>query len=95
MPGGGLSPNKTQTLKSKTAFHVLETAKLTSTETECDKQSSKSRYIVEQYFGINHRKDKAKGGRFPKIKTNKVDCWFRQVANNIAKGLKILNRPSV
>ena len=71
------------------------TAKLTDMEIKRNKRISKSRYIVEQYFGISRLKDNAKRARFPKIKTNKVDCWFRQAAYNIAKGLKMLKFATV
>jgi transposase, IS5 family len=71
------------------------TAKITCMEIERNKKISKSRYIVEQYFGISHLKDNAKRARFPKMKTNKLDCWFRQAAYNIAKGLKILKLATV
>jgi IS5 family transposase len=65
------------------------TAKLTEHEIERNKKISKIRYIVEQYFGISHLKDNAKRARFPSINKNKFDCWVRQAAYNIFKGLKI------
>jgi IS5 family transposase len=65
------------------------TAKLTDLEIERNKNISKVRYIVEQYFGISHLKDNAKRARFPSINKNKFDCWMRQAAYNIFKGLKI------
>ena len=65
------------------------TAKLTDLEIERNKKISKVRYIVEQYFGISHLKDRAKRARFPQIDKNKFDGWFRQATYNIAKGLKI------
>ena len=65
------------------------TAKLTRNEIERNKRLSKVRYIVEQYFGISHLKDNAKRARFPSIEKNKFDCWLRQAAYNIFKGLKI------
>ena len=65
------------------------TAKLTEHEIERNKKISKLRYIVEQYFGISHLKDNAKRARFPSINKNKFDCWVRQAAYNIFKGLKI------
>ena len=34
-------------------------------------------------------KDNAKRARFPKIDRNRFDCWLRQAAYNIFKGLKI------
>jgi transposase, IS5 family len=65
------------------------TAKLTELEIARNKKISKVRYIVEQYFGISHLKDNAKRARFPSIDKNKFDCWMRQAAYNIFKGLKI------
>lgn len=66
------------------------TAKLTELEINRNKKISKIRYIVEQYFGISHLHDGAKRARFTTIAKNKVDCWYRQAAYNIFKGLKIL-----
>lgn len=71
------------------------TAKLTEFEIERNKRISKVRYIVEQYFGISHLHDKAKRARFTTIAKNKVDCWYRQAAYNISKGLKILKVATV
>ena len=71
------------------------TAKLTALEIERNKKISKVRYIVEQYFGISHLKDNAKRARFPEMVKNKFDCWYRQAAYNIAKGLKILRVAAV
>ena len=66
------------------------TAKLTEFEINRNKTISKSRYIVEQYFGISHLHDGAKRARFTTIVKNKMDCWCRQAAFNITRGLKIL-----
>ena len=66
------------------------TAKLTEHEKERNKKISKVRYIVEQYFGISHLHDRAKRARFTDIMKNKLDCWYRQAAYNISKGVKIL-----
>ena len=71
------------------------TAKLTSYEKERNKKISKVRYIVEQYFGISHLHDRAKRARFTSITKNKFDCWFRQTAYNISRGLKILGVATV
>ena len=87
------------------------TAKLTEFEIERNKKISKVRYIArpvefpegnalriplgEQYFGISHLHDKAKRARFPQISKNKFDCWYRQAAYNISKGLKILRLATV
>ena len=66
------------------------TAKLTEYEKERNKKISKVRYIVEQYFGLSHLHDDAKRARFTSILKNKMDCWYRQAAFNIMRGLKIL-----
>lgn len=71
------------------------TAKLTELEIERNKSISKIRYIVEQYFGISHLNDIAKRARFTDITKNKFDCWYRQAAYNISKGLKILRVATV
>ena len=71
------------------------TAKLTDYEINRNKQISKVRYIVEQYFGISHLHDGAKRARFTDITKNKFDGWYRQAAYNIARGLKILRRATV
>lgn len=71
------------------------TAKLTEYEKERNKKISKVRYIVEQYFGLSHLHDGAKRARFPNIVKNKFDCWYRQTAYNISRGLKILGVATV
>jgi transposase, IS5 family len=71
------------------------TAKLTASEIDRNKKISKVRYIVEQYFGISHLKDSAKRARFPQIAKNRVNCWYRQAAYNISKGLNILKLATV
>jgi IS5 family transposase len=71
------------------------TAKLTKYEKERNKKISKVRYIVEQYFGLSHLYDGAKRARFPGIVKNKFDCWYRQSAYNISRGLKILRVATV
>jgi len=71
------------------------TAKLTDWEMERNKKISKVRYIVEQYFGISHLHDRAKRARFTTIAKNRFNCWYRQAAFNIAKGLRILNHVAV
>ena len=71
------------------------TAKLTELEIQRNKKISKVRYIVEQYFGISHLHDGAKRARFTMITKNKMDCWCRQVAFNITRGLKILRVTTV
>ena len=71
------------------------TAKLTEYEKERNKKISKVRYIVEQYFGISHLHDNAKSARFTTVAKNKVDCWCRQAAFNISRGLKIMGVATV
>jgi len=68
------------------------TATLTELEIERNKKISKVRYIVEQYFGISHSNDRAYQARFTDIVKNKLDCWYRQAAYNISKGLKLTKR---
>ena len=68
------------------------TAKLTELEKERNKGLSKVRYIVEQYFGISHLYDRGKRARFTSIAKNNIDIWFRQVAYNIRKGIKVLKK---
>jgi IS5 family transposase len=71
------------------------TAKLTSYEKKRNKKISKIRYIVEQYFGLSHLHDGAYRARFTTIVKNKFDCWYRQSAFNISRGLKILGVATV
>jgi len=71
------------------------TAKLTSYEKERNKKISKVRYIVEQYFGLSHLHDGAYRVRFTTTAKNKFDCWYRQAAYNISRGLKILGVATV
>jgi IS5 family transposase len=70
-------------------------AKLTEYEINRNKTISKVRYIVEQYFRISHLHYRAKRARFTTISKNKVDCWYRQAAFNIAIGLKIMRVANV
>lgn len=65
------------------------TAKLTEFEKNRNKKISKVRYIVEQYFGLSHLQDNGQRARFTTIAKNKFDCWMRQAAYNIQKGIKI------
>jgi IS5 family transposase len=71
------------------------TAKLTEYEINRNKNISRVRYIVEQYFGISHLHDGAKRARFTDITKNKFDVWCRQAAYNIRRGLKILKLATV
>ena len=65
-------------------------AKFTEIEIERNKSISNVRYIVEQYFGISHLHDEAKGARFTTTAKNYFDSWCRQAAYNSRRGLKIL-----
>jgi len=67
-------------------------AKLTEHEIERNKKISKVRYIVEQYFGLSHLHDGGQRARFTTIDKNHIDIWFRQVAFNIKRGLKIFQQ---
>ncbi len=67
-------------------------AKLTEYEIEGNKKISKVRYIVEQYFGLSHLHDKGQRARFTTIAKNHIDIWFRQVAFNIQRGFKVLQK---
>ncbi len=68
------------------------TAKLTDFEKERNKNISKTRYIVEQYFGISHLHDNGQKARFTTIAKNNIDIWLRQTAYNIRKGMKVLQQ---
>ena len=52
----------------------------------------KFRYIVEQYFGISELHYGAERARFTTIAKNNLDAWFRQVAFNIQKGVKVVGK---
>jgi len=71
------------------------TAKLTEYEKERNKKISKLRYIVEQYFGLSKLNNRAERARFTTIVKNMFDCWYRQAAFNISRGLKILGAATV
>ena len=64
--------------------------KLTDYEKERNKQISKKRYIVEQYFGLSHLHDRAFRARFTRILKNMIDVMCRQMAFNLFRGAKIL-----
>ena len=87
-------PNRDFLASNKIADCIMRkdstTAKLTRNEIERNKNISKVRYIVEQYFGLSHLHDNAKRARFTDIVKNKFDCWYRQAAYNIARGMKVL-----
>lgn len=92
-------PNRNFLVENKIADGIMRkdtpNAKLTDYEIERNTKISKIRYIVEQYFGISHLHDRAKRARFTTIAKNKFDCWYRQAAYNISKGLKILKVATV
>jgi transposase, IS5 family len=92
-------PNREFLATNKIADGIMRkdttTAKLTPNEIERNKQISKVRYIVEQYFGITHLHNGAKRARFTTIAKNKIDCWCRQAAFNITRGLKKLRLTTV
>jgi IS5 family transposase len=66
------------------------TAKLTEIEKERNKQISKKRYIVEQYFGLSHLYDGAYRARFTTIIKNTWDAMCRQMAFNMFRGSRLL-----
>ena len=66
------------------------TAKLTEYEIERNKQISKKRYIVEQYFGLSHLHNGAYRARFTTIMKNIWDGMCRQMAFNLFRGSKLL-----
>lgn len=65
------------------------TAKLTKIEIERNKQISKKRYIVEQYFGLSHLHNGAQRARFTTIIKNTWDAMSRQMAFNIFRGSRL------
>jgi len=66
------------------------TAKLTDYEKERNKEISKKRYIVEQYFGISHLHNNAFRARFTRLIKNAIDAMFRQMAFNLLRGTKVV-----
>ena len=69
----------------------LRDAKLTDFEHKRNKNISKKRYIVEQYFGMSHLHDGAHRARFTTILKNIWDTMCRQMAFNIRRGVKLVN----
>ena len=67
-----------------------KSTKLTDYEKERNKQISKKRYIVEQYFGLSHLYNNAFRARFTRLAKNAIDVLFRQMAFNLFRGEKIL-----
>ncbi len=78
------------------------TAKLTEIKIERNKQISKKRYIVEQYFGLSHLHDGLRLGeaeasasesayraRFTTIIKNTWDAMCRQMAFNMFRGSRL------
>ena len=78
------------------------TAKLTDYEKERNKQISKKRYIVEQYFGLSHLHNNVFRARFPRLIKNAIDTMFSQtcpveceaystgVAFNLLRGTRVV-----
>lgn len=66
------------------------TAKLKEFEIERNKQISKKRYIVEQYFGLSHLQDGAFRARFTDLLKNLWDGMCRQMGFNLSRGSRIL-----
>jgi IS5 family transposase len=67
-----------------------QSTKLTDYEKERNKQISKKRYIVEQYFGLSHLYNNAFRARFTRLAKNALDVLFRQMAFNLFRGGRIL-----
>jgi IS5 family transposase len=63
---------------------------LTPFEKERNKNISKVRYIVEQYFGLSHLHNNAFRARFTRMIKNAIDAMFRQMAFNLLRGIKVL-----
>jgi len=87
-------PNRVFLSMNKIADGIMRketaTAKLTDYEKERNKQISKKRYIVEQYFGLSHLHNNASRARFPNLIKNAIDAMFRQMAFNLLRGTKVL-----
>ena len=64
--------------------------KLTDYEKERNKEISKKRYIVEQFFGISHLHTNAFRARFTRLIRNSIDGFFRQMSFNLFRGGRIL-----
>ena len=67
-----------------------KTARITEIEVERNKQISKKRYIVEQYFGLSQLHNGANRARFTRLVKNIWDGMCRQMAFNIFRGSKLL-----
>lgn len=88
-------PNRDFLSQNNIADGIMRKNTTTAYEKERNKKISKVRYIVEQYFGLSHLHDGAYRARFTSIIKNKYDCWYRQAAYNIKRGLKILGTATV
>ena len=69
---------------------ALRGTKLTPVEKERNKDISKVRYIVEQYFGISHLHNDAYRARFTRLMKNAIDVLFRQMAFNLLRRTKVI-----
>jgi IS5 family transposase len=65
-------------------------AKIPEIEVERNKEISKKRYMVEQYFGLSHLYDGAYRARFTTMMKNIWDGMCRQMAFNMFRGSKLL-----
>jgi IS5 family transposase len=87
-------PNRNFLSMNKIADGIMRkdttVAKLTDYEIERNKQISKKRYIVEQYFGLSHLYNNAFRARFPRLIKNAIDALFRQMAFNLLRGIKVV-----
>lgn len=87
-------PNRVFLSMNKIADGIMRketvAAKLTDYEKERNKQISKKRYIVEQYFGLSHLHNNASRARFPNLIKNAIDAMFRQMAFNLFRGTRVL-----
>ena len=87
-------PNRNFLAMNKIADGIMRkdtiAAKLADYEIERNKQISKKRYIVEQYFGLSHLHNNASQARFPKMIKNAIDVLFRQMAFNLLRGIKVV-----
>ena len=87
-------PNRDYLAMNKIADGIMRKdttkAKLTDNEKERNKQISKKRYIVEQYFGLSHLHNNASQVRFPQLVTNAIDVLCRQMAFNLLRGTRVV-----
>ncbi len=64
-------------------------AKITEIGIKHNKQISKKRYMVEQYFGLNHLHTGAQGARFTTTIKRSWDAMCRQMAFNMHRSSKL------